>query len=149
MNMRLFGILGGGSSKGLFGVDNDDGADVGSNLVRYFVDNPAFANLRDLSFDLDAGYFFVVDSDGNDTNGILRGNIADLVTGNPAPPLTRVFETAGFGELLPSMEIDTVNHKIYWMDGSFDAGFELHRSNYDGSSDELIATLDSQNPDAF
>jgi hypothetical protein len=149
MNMRLFGILGGGSTRGMFGVDNDDGADVGSNLARYFMDNPAFTNLRDLSFDLDAGYFFLVDSDGNDSNGILRGNIADLASGNPAPTLTRIFETAGFGELLPSIEIDTVNHKIYWLDGSFDAGFELHRANYDGSSDELIATLDTENPDNF
>src|SRR5262245_19685552 len=98
MPMRLFGILSGGSSQAIFGVDND-GGDVGSNLVRYFLDSPAFSNLRDLSFDLDAGYFFLVDSDGNDTNGILRGNIADLATGNPAPTLTRIFETSGFGEL--------------------------------------------------
>ncbi len=149
MNMRLFGIMGSGGSNSIFGVDNDDGADVGSNLVRYFLNDPAFANLRDLSFDLDAGYFFLVDSDANDINGILRGNIADLASGNPAPTLTRIFETSGFGELLPSMEIDTVNQKIYWMDGSFDAGFELHRSDYDGSNDELIATLDDENPDNF
>lgn len=148
MPMRLFGILSGGGPTGLFGVSND-GSDVGTNLVRYFMDNPAFANLRDLSFDLDAGYFFLVDSDGNDTNGIIRGNIADLASGNPSPTLTRIFETSGFGELLPSLEIDTVNHKLYWLDGSFDAGFELHRANYDGSNDELIATLDTENPDNF
>ena len=149
MNMRLFGILSGGSSHGIFGVDNDDGADVGSNLVRYFLNNPAFTSLRDLSFDLDAGYFFVVDTDANDINGILRGNIADLAGGNPAPVLTRVFETTDFGELIPSMEIDSVNQKIYWLDGSFDLGFELRRSNYDGSGVELIATIDDENFDPF
>ena len=149
MKMRLFGILGGGGPKGIFGVNNDDGTDVGTNLARYFLDNPAFTNLRDLSFDLDAGYFFIVDSDGSDTNGILRGNISDLFSATATPTLTRIFETDGFGELLPSIEIDTVNHKIYWMDGSFDAGFELRRSNYDGSNNELIATLDTENPDNF
>ncbi len=148
MPMRLFGILGGGGPGGIFGVSND-GSDVGTNLVRYFLDNPAFTNLRDLSFDLDAGYFFLVDTDGNDTNGIIRGNIADLFSATSTPTLTRIFETTGFGELLPGIEIDTVNHKIYWMDGSFDAGFELHRANYDGSGDELIATLDTENPDNF
>lgn len=146
-NMRLFGLLSGGGSNSIYGVDNDDGADVGTNLVRYFLDNPAFTNLRDLSFDLDAGYFFLVDSDANDTNGILRGNIADLANGVAMPTLTRVFETTDFGELIPSMEIDTVNHKIYWLDGSFDLGFELRRSNYDGSGIELIATLDDENLD--
>ena len=63
--------------------------DVGSNLVRYFLDNPAFSSLRDLSFDLDAGYFFLVDSDGNDSNGIIRGNIADLFTGRADPDWER------------------------------------------------------------
>jgi Ca2+-binding RTX toxin-like protein len=149
MRLRLFGVMAGGGSNSLFGVDNENGADVGSNLTRYFIDNPAFANLRDISFDLDAGYFFIVDSDGNDTNGILRGNIADLASGNPAPTLTRIFETDGFGELLQSIEIDTVNQKVYWLDGSFDAGFEFRRSDYDGSNNELIATLDSENPDNF
>jgi Ca2+-binding RTX toxin-like protein len=149
MRLRLFGVMAGGGSNSLFGVDNENGADVGSNLTRYFIDNPAFANLRDISFDLDAGYFFIVDSDGNDTNGILRGNISDLASGNPAPTLTRIFETDGFGELLQSIEIDTVNQKVYWLDGSFDAGFEFRRSDYDGSNNELIATLDSENPDNF
>jgi hypothetical protein len=147
MKMRLFGVMAGGGSNSLIGIDNDNGADVGTNLARYFLDNPAFTNLRDISFDLDAGYFFIVDSDANDTNGILRGNIADLVSNNPTPTLTRVFETDGFGELLVSMEIDTVNHKIYWLDGSLDVGFELRRSDYDGSNNELIATIDDENFD--
>jgi Ca2+-binding RTX toxin-like protein len=147
MKLRLFAVMAGGGSNSLVGVDNSNGADVGSNLVRYFLDNPAFANLRDLSFDLDSGYFFIVDSDGNDTNGILRGNIADLANGSATPTLTRIFETAGFGELIPSMEIDTANNKIYWLDGSFDAGWEVRRSDYDGSNNELIATLDDENPD--
>ncbi|HEY5710944.1 MAG TPA: cadherin domain-containing protein [Allosphingosinicella sp.] len=147
MKMRLFGVMAGGGSNSLIGIDNDNGADVGTNLVRYFLDNPAFTNLRDISFDLDAGYFFIVDSDGNDTNGILRGNIADLASNNPTPTLTRVFETDGFGELLVSMEIDTANQKIYWLDGSLDVGFELRRSDYDGSNNELIATIDDENPD--
>jgi hypothetical protein len=147
MKMRLFGVMAGGGSNSLVGVDNDNGANVGTNLVRYFLDNPAFTNLRDISFDLDAGYFFIVDSDGNDTNGILRGNIADLVSGTATPTLTRIFETGGFGELLQSMEIDIVNHKIYWLDGSFDTGWEVRRSDYDGSNNELIATLDDENAD--
>src|SRR6185295_13743645 len=117
MRMRLFGVMAGGGSNSLIGIDNDNGADVGTNLARYFLDNPAFTNLRDISFDLDAGYFFIVDSDANDTNGILRGNISDLFNNNPTPTLTRVFETDGFGELLVSMEIDTANQKIYWLDG--------------------------------
>lgn len=148
-NMRLFGITGGGGSNAIFGVDNDDGADVGTNLIRYFLDDPAFTSLRDLSFDLDAGYFFMVDSDANDINGILRGNIADLFSATATPTLTRVFETSDLGELIPSMEIDTVNHKIYWLDGSFDLGFELRRSDYDGSNIELIAYLEDENFDAI
>lgn len=149
MNMRLFGILSGGNSDAVFGVDNDDGADVGSNLVRYFLNNPAFSNLEDIAFDLDSGYFFIADTDGNDTNGILRGNIADLFTNNPAPTLTRIFETAGFGEIVTTIEVDTAAHKLYWMDGSIDTGFELRRSDYDGSNNELIGTLDIENPEPF
>ncbi|HEV7658613.1 MAG TPA: cadherin domain-containing protein [Allosphingosinicella sp.] len=147
MKLRLFAVMAGGGSNSLVGVDNSNGADVGSNLVRYFLDNPAFASLRDISFDLDSGYFFIVDSDGLDTNGILRGNIADLANNNAAPTLTRIFETTGTFELIPSMEVDTANNKIYWVDGSFDVGWEVRRSDYDGSNNELIATLDDENPD--
>ena len=149
MKMRLFGVFAGGDSNSLVGVDNDNGADVGSNITRYFLDNPAFASLRDISFDLDQGYFFIVDSDSEDTNGILRGNIADLANGSATPTLTRIFETSGFGELVVSMEIDTVSHKIYWMDGSIDAGFEFRSADYDGSNNTLIATLDDENLDPF
>lgn len=149
MKLRLFAVMAGGGSNSLVGVDNANGADVGTNLVRYFLDNPAFANLRDISFDLDSGYFFIVDSDGNDTNGILRGNIADLANNSATPTLTRIFETTGSGELIPSMEVDTAGNKIYWLDGSFDAGWEVRRSDYDGSNNELIATLDDENPDNF
>jgi Ca2+-binding RTX toxin-like protein len=61
--------------------------------------------------------------------------------------LTRIFETTGTFELIPSMEVDTASNKIYWLDGSFDAGWEVRRSDYDGSNNELIATLDDENFD--
>jgi Ca2+-binding RTX toxin-like protein len=147
MDMQLVAVMAGGGSNAVVKVDNEDGTDVGTNLTRLFQDNPAFAGLKDISFDLDAGYFFLVDSDGSDSNGILRGNIADLYSGTATPTLTRIFETDGFGEVIPSIEIDTVNQKIYWLDGDLFSGWELRRSNYDGSNNELIGTLDSENMD--
>ena len=84
MDMQLIAVMASGGSNAVVSVENDDGANVGTNLERLFQDNPAFSGLKDISFDLDAGYFFVVDTDGNGPNGIIR-EISP--TSTAAPPL--------------------------------------------------------------
>jgi len=150
-HMQVFSVMaGGGQSDAILRMDGADGSSVGSNLARLFRDNPNFNHLSDLAFDVEAGFFFFVDSDGNNVNRILRGDIADLASGN-APTLTQVFATDGFGEIIPSMEINAATNKIYWMDGDifgdFDGGFQLWEADYDGSGARLVTTLDTENPD--
>jgi VCBS repeat-containing protein len=153
-------MAGGGQSDAILRVGNDEEANVGTGLTRLFRDNPAFNRLADVTFDLDAGHFFVVDSDGNNTNRILRGDIADLKNSNESPTLLTIFSTDGLnegvgpqapGELIPSIEIDKATQKIYWMDGDlfggFEGGFQLWEANYDGTGAILVQTIDTQNLD--
>ncbi len=151
-DMQIIAVMaGGGQSDAILRVDNDEGSNVGTNLTRLFRDNPAFNHLSDIGFDMESGFYFVVDSDGNSINRILRGNIADLVSGTSTPSLTQIFATDGFGEIIPNLEVDTVNKKVYWLDGdlfgTFEDGWEFRRMNYDGTGNEVIGVLDIENPD--
>ena len=151
-HMQVFSVMaGGGQSDAILRMDGADGSSVGTNLAGLFRDNPAFNHLSDLSFDVEAGYFFFVDSNGTTTNRIMRGDIADLANGNPSPSFTQIFATDGDGEIIPTMEINAVTNKIYWMDGDifgdFDGGFQLWEANYDGTGARLVTTLDTENPD--
>ncbi len=151
-HMQIFSVMaGGGQSDAILRVDGADGASVGTNLARLFRDNVDFHHLSDLTFDVEAGFFFFVDSDGNAVNRIMRGNISDLANGTADPTFTEIFATDGFGEIIPSLEINTTTNKIYWMDGDifgdFDGGFQLWEANYDGTGARLITTLDTENVD--
>ncbi len=153
-------MAGGGQSDAILTVDNDENANVGTNLTRLFRDNAEFNHLSDITWDIEAGFFFVVDSDGNSINRILRGNISDLRGENATPTLTQIFITdnqsngAGPvtpGEIIVNMEINTTTNKIYWMDGNifgdYEGGFQLLESNYDGTGLRLVTTIDTENPD--
>ena len=153
-------MAGGGQSDAILTVDNDENANVGTNLTRLFRDNANFNHLSDLTWDIEAGFFFVVDSDGNSINRILRGNISDLRGENATPTLTQIFITdnqsngAGPvtpGEIIVNIEINTTTNKIYWMDGNifgdYEGGFQLLESNYDGTGLRLVQTLDTENVD--
>ncbi len=156
----IAGMAGGGQSDAILRIGNDEGANVGSNLTRLFRDNAAFNRVADVTFDLEDGFFFFVDSDGNSINRIMRGNIADLVSGTSTPTFTQIFITdnqnngAGGvipGEIIVNMEIDKTTNKIYWMDGdlsgTYEGGFQLWESNYDGTGQRLIQTIDTENTD--
>jgi putative Ig domain-containing protein/peptidase M10/serralysin-like protein/cadherin-like protein len=150
-DMQMIAVMaGGGQSDAILRIDNDEASNAGTNLTRLFRDNIAFNHLSDLSVDLESGFYFLDDSDGNSVNRILRGNVADLVSGTPTPSFTSLFATDGFGEIIPSIEIDKANNKIYWLDGdlfgSFEGGWELHRMNYDGSNNEVVGIIDDENP---
>src|SRR6185436_17166222 len=81
--VMITGMAGGGQSDAILRIGNDandnGGSNVGTGLTRLFQDNPAFAHISDVSFDLENGFFFFVDSDGNFINRIMRGNFADIV----------------------------------------------------------------------
>jgi VCBS repeat-containing protein len=158
--VMIAGMAGGGQSDAILRVGNDEGANIGSNLTRLFRDNVAFNHITDVTFDIQDGFFFFVDSDGNLTNRIMRGNIADLVSGNTNPTFTQVFATDGQsggagpvmnGEIINGIEINTATNKIYWWDGdlggNFEGGWELHSANYDGTGNVVVALLDDENPD--
>ncbi|MDE8651299.1 cadherin domain-containing protein [Novosphingobium album (ex Liu et al. 2023)] len=158
--VMIAAMAGGGQSDAILRVGNDEASNVGSGLARLFRDNPAFNHLSDMAFDLENGYFFAVDSDGNDINRIIRGDIADLASGNPNPTFTQVFATDNLsngggsatpGEIIVNMEIDKAANKIYWMDGdifgTYEGGFQLWEANYDGSGMRLVQTIDAENVD--
>src|SRR5205085_3491533 len=125
---------------------------------RLFQDNVAFNHISDVSFDLENGFFFFVDSDGNSINRIMRGNIADIVNSNSTPTFTQIFATDGQnngagpvlqGEIINGIEINTTTNKIYWVDGSFtgdfEGGWQVYSANYDGTGVTLITTIDTEN----
>ena len=92
-DMQLFVVNnGGGQSDAIVRIDNDEAANVGTNLTRLFRDNPAFARLEDIAFDVEDGYWFAADNEGSDITSIIRGNIADLVTGNPNPTIIVIYD---------------------------------------------------------
>ncbi len=154
----IAGMAGGGQSDAVLRIGNDAADGNGVNFARLFQDNPAFNHITDVTFDIEDGYFFFVDSDGNAINRIMRGNIADLVSGISNPTFTQVFATDNLdngvnnsvtGELITGIEIDKVNNKIYWWDGDlaadFEGGWQLYKANYDGTGVTLVTTLDTEN----
>jgi Ca2+-binding RTX toxin-like protein len=160
--VMIVGMAGGGQSDAILRIGNDandnGGNNVGSGLTRLFQDNPAFAHISDVSFDLENGFFFFVDSDGNFINRIMRGNIADIVNSNSSPTFTQIFATDGQnngagpvlqGEIINGIEINTATNKIYWIDGSFsgdfEGGWEVRSINYDGTGLALICVIDTEN----
>ena len=153
-------MAGGGQSDAVLRIDNDTADGNGVSFDRLFRDNPAFNHLSDVTFDLESGYWFAVDSDGNNINRIIRGNMADLVSGTTTPTFSQIFATDNLnngggsptpGEIIVSMEIDRVANKIYWVDGdifgTYEGGFQLWEANYDGTGQRLIQTIDTENPD--
>ena len=133
-DMQLFAVMaGGGQSDAVVRMDNDEASDVATNLTRLFRDNPDFNHLTDLSFDIEDGVFFVVDSDGVTTR-ILKGNIADLANGTSTPTLTVIFDDATPDQVIGGIEIDTVNNKVYFTEGDIFAGHSLKSVGYGGGA---------------
>ncbi|WP_338818910.1 hypothetical protein [Acidovorax temperans] len=156
--VMIAAMAGGGQSDAILRIGRDGSESTGANLTRLFRDNPAFSHITDVAFDLESGFFFVLDSDGNFVNRILRGNVADLVSGNNNPSLTPLFATDGKdngvgaenpGEIISGIELNTLTNKVYWIDGdflgSFEGGWEVRSMNYDGTGQAVVAVIDTEN----
>jgi Ca2+-binding RTX toxin-like protein len=147
--VMISGFRGGGQSDGILRIGEENNAQTAVNVARMFRDNAAFTGVEDISFDLENGFFFFLDTNGNAVNRIMRGNITDLVSGNQTPTFTQIFATDGFGELITGIEVDRAANKIYWWDGNFigdyEGGWQLNSINYDGTGLTQVALLDTEN----
>ncbi len=133
-DMQLFAVMaGGGQSDAVLRMDNDEAVNTATNLARLFRDNPAFNRLTDLTFDIEDGVFFVVDSDGTNTR-ILKGNIADLASGTSSPTLTVIFSDATPDQFIGGIEIDTAGNRVYFTEGDIFAGHSLKSVGYGGGA---------------
>ena len=140
-DMQLFAVMAGsGQSDAVVRVDNEEASDVGTNLTRLFRDNPNFTHLQDLAFDIEDGVFFAVDSDGGTTTRILKGNIADIVSGTSNPTLAVIYDypnndaDAGDDKFIDGIEIDTVNNQVYFIEGEIFSGHSLKKVGYGGGA---------------
>ncbi len=150
-DMQLFGMMsGGGQSDAFIRMDNEEGANVATNLTRLFRDNPMFNHLTDLAFDIEDGVWFAVDNDGTATTRILKGNIADLVSGTRTPTITVVYDFPNDDDNVPvdddtfidGIEIDTVNNQVYFIQGEIANGHNLMRVGYNGGAVSNWGPLD-------
>lgn len=132
MKSQLFTVMAGGGASDSILRATSDGSSAAIDFARLFQDHPDFTYLQDISFDIDGGYFFLVDSDGTTTR-ILRGNIADLAAGTGTPTLTEIY-TGSLGQFILGIEIDPVNDRIYFTEGDIVFGHSLKRIDYDGSN---------------
>ena len=133
-DMQLFAVMaGGGQSDAVVRMDNDEASNVATNLTRLFRDNPDFNHLTDLSFDVEDGVFFAVDSDGATTR-ILKGNIADLASGTSTPTLTVIYNNPNPDQFIGGIEIDTANDKVYLTEGDIFVGHSLKSVGYAGGA---------------
>jgi Ca2+-binding RTX toxin-like protein len=141
-DMQLFGMMsGGGQSDAFIRMDNDEASNVATNLTRLFRDNPSFTHLTDLAFDIEDGFWFAVDNDGSSTTRLLKGNIADLVSGTSTPTITVLYDFPNDDDNNPvdddsfidGIEIDTVNNKIYFIQGDIINGHNLKSISYTGT----------------
>ena len=99
----IAGFSAGGQSEGMLRIGAEDGALTAQNVARVFRDRADITNFADVAFDLESGYFFVADSDGNGHDYIVRGNIADLVSGNQNAVLTQIVDTPDDERLASSL----------------------------------------------
>jgi peptidase M10/serralysin-like protein/cadherin-like protein/Big-like domain-containing protein/hemolysin type calcium-binding protein len=141
-DMQLFGMMsGGGQSDAFIRMDNDEAANTATNLTRLFRDNPSFTHLTDLAFDIEDGFWFAVDNDGSSTTRLLKGNIADLVSGTSSPTITVLYDFPNDDDNIPvdddsfidGIEIDTANNKIYFIQGDIINGHSLKSISYTGT----------------
>ncbi len=86
------GWAGGGQSLGLLRIGEENNAGTAANAARLFRDTALLRRPQEVKFDFDDGFYFILDTNGNDQNGIIRGNIADLVSGTNTPSWTRIVE---------------------------------------------------------
>ena len=144
----IAGFGAGGQSEGMLRIGAEDGALTPQNVTRVFRDRGDITNFADVAFDLESGYFFVADSDGNGHDFIVRGNIADLVSGNQNAVLTQIVDTPGTNgsQFLGGVEVDKGNDQVYWWYGNLTDGWTLSRTGYAvGSPVVTVATLDTEN----
>ncbi len=150
-DMQLFGMMsGGGQSDAFIRMDNEEASNVATNLTRLFRDNPMFNHLTDLAFDIEDGVWFAVDNDGTATTRILKGNIADLVSGTSNPTITVIYDFPNDDDNVPvdddtfidGIEIDTVNNQVYFIQGEIANGHNLMRVGYNGGAVSNWGPLD-------
>jgi len=148
-DMQLFVVNnGGGQSDAIVRIDNDEAANIGTNLTRLFRDNPAFTRLEDITFDIEDGVWFAADNEGTDITRILKGNIADLFSGNPNPTITVVFDYVNNGadpnddKFIQGIEIDTVANRIFFGLGDISFGHELRSVDYNGGNSRNWGLID-------
>ncbi|HYI47410.1 MAG TPA: Ig-like domain-containing protein [Allosphingosinicella sp.] len=148
-DMQLFVVNnGGGQSDAIVRIDNDEAANIGTNLTRLFRDNPMFTRLEDITFDIEDGVWFAADNEGTDITRILKGNIADLFNGNPNPTITVVFDYVNNGadpnddKFIQGIEIDTVANRIFFGLGDISFGHELRSVDYNGGNSRNWGLID-------
>ena len=148
-DMQLFVVNnGGGQSDAIVRIDNDEAANIGTNLTRLFRDNPMFTRLEDITFDIEDGVWFAADNEGTDVTRILKGNIADLFNGNPNPTITVVFDYPNNGadaaddKFIQGIEIDTVANRIFFGLGEISFGHELRSVDYNGGNSRNWGLID-------
>lgn len=140
-DMQLFGAMtGGGQSDAILRIDNDEGANIGSNLARLMRDNPAFVSMEDIAFDLENGVWFAVMNEGTDITRIVRGNIADLFNANQAAVFTTVYEYANDAansnddKFIQGIEIDKASDRIFFTLGDIVSGHNFMSVDYNGGN---------------
>jgi hypothetical protein len=138
-DMQLFGAMtGGGQSDAVLRIDNDEGANIGSNLARLMRDNPAFVSLEDIAFDLENGVWFAVMNEGTDITRIVRGNIADLFNANQTAVFTTVYEynndaaNSSDDKFIAGIELDKTTDRIFFTLGDIISGHNFMSVNYNG-----------------
>jgi hypothetical protein len=134
----IAGFAAGGQSEGILRIGAEDGALTAQNVARMLRDNANITKFEDVALDLDNGYFFVADSDGNGSDRIVRGNIADLVSGNQNAVFTEIMATVDDGNInqfLGGLEVDQGNDQAYWWHGNLLDGWTLYRVGYNGGGD--------------
>ncbi|HEX8663395.1 MAG TPA: Ig-like domain-containing protein, partial [Beijerinckiaceae bacterium] len=140
-DMQLFAVMaGGGQSDAILRIDNEEASNVGTNLTRLFRDNPNFNHLTDLAFDVADGVWFAVDNDGTTVTRILKGSIADLVSGTSNPTISVIYDrpnddaNSNDDSFIDGIEIDTVNNKVYFIEGDIVVGHNLKAIGYNGGA---------------
>lgn len=140
-DMQLFGAMtGGGQSDAILRIDNDEGANIGSNLARLMRDHPAFVSMEDIAFDLENGVWFAVMNEGTDITRIVRGNIADLFNANQTAVFTTVYEynndaaDSGDDRFIVGIELDKASDRIFFTLGDIFSGHNFMSVDYNGGN---------------
>ena len=119
-DMQLFVVKdGGGQSDAIVRIDNDEGGQHRHQPDPAVPRQPELHPPQDLTFDIEDGVWFAADNDGTDITRILKGNIADLVSGTSSRRITVIFDYLNDGadpnddKFIGGIEIDTATNRVY------------------------------------